>query len=144
MNSPPQGDFVSDYMALNEQLGNIYEEFRVMKTNNYRNNEKLGTFQQIINKASRELDRLRETYHGEYEIHELIKSVETSHQYLLDDIRDLYKKPRAMNKIPNFGITQPRRSSFSGFERWKNRFKKMTQRRRKSFGGTYRKQTRKS
>ena len=135
MNSNTKQTFESEYIALNEQLEFIYDELRKMKANSYRNNEKLVSFQQTINKASREIDRLREKYQSEYKIHELIKSVEMTYQFLLDDIRVLYGKPRRIDRIPNW---KPRNSSF--MNTLKNKWGRI---RSRSVGGKRKRKTRK-
>lgn len=131
-------DFESSYMKLNDQLGDLYEELRSMKANNYRNNEKLSISKEKIDALSREVDRLRETFKQEYEIHELIKSVETTYEFLLDDIRGLYRKPRRVNLIPNYGATKKRSASFSVLNRIKSPFSRI----RSGSAGGKRKKTR--
>ena len=141
MEAPTEKQFETAYLKLNDEFGALYDELRPMKANTYRNVEKLKDIEAKVERLSRAVDRLRETFHKEYEIYELIASVETTYKFLLEDIATLYTKPNKTspaNRIANYGRQNPRRSSFSLF----NRLKKFT-RRRASFGGRRQTKTRK-
>lgn len=128
-------DFQREYTEVMEKLLTIYDDLRQNKEKPTRNNAKLAAYDKQVDLLSREIDRLREKYREQYEIYELIEGVQSTHKYIIEDITGLFQKPRPQNLIPNFGMNKPRRSSFSSFEGLRNRFKKFTQRRRKSFGG---------
>ena len=135
-------EFQAEYQALMDRLLAIYDNLHTNKGKPTRNNTKLENYTEQVNQVSREIDRLREKYRDQYEIYDTIEGVQSTHRFILDDIMEIYKKPRPQNLIQNFGVTKPRRSSFSTFEGLRNRLKRFTQRRRKSFGGKRRKQTR--
>ena len=137
-------NFQTEYKALMDRLFAIYDNLHRNKGKPTRNNEKLQTYTEQVNQLSREIDKLREKYRDQYEIYETIEGVQSTHRYILDDIAEIYKKPRPENLIQNFGVSKPRRSSFSTFEGLRNRVKRFTQRRRKSFGGKHRKETRRN
>ena len=128
-------DFQSEYKDLMDKLLVIYDVLHENKGKPTRNNAKLQNYEKEVEILSREIDRLREKYREQYEIYELIEGVQSTHKYILEDIKQIYKKPKPENLIENFATNKPRRSSFSAFEGLRNRFKKFTQRRRKSFGG---------
>jgi predicted nuclease with TOPRIM domain len=128
-------DFQREYAEIMEKLLTMYDDLRQNKEKPTRNNAKLAAYDKQVDLLSREIDRLREKYREQYEIYELIEGVQSTHKYIIEDITGLSQKPRPQNLIPNFGMNKPRRSSFSSFEGLQNRFKKFTQRRRKSFGG---------
>ena len=136
-------EFESEYQALLDRLLEIYDALRENKGKSTRNNQKLQSYDKEVLELSREIDRLREKYIEQYKIYEMIEGVQSTHKFILEDIGQIYKKPRPQNLIPNFGTNKPRRSSFSALESLKNRFKRFTQSRRKSFGGKRNKQTRK-
>jgi hypothetical protein len=128
-------DFQTEYNELMEKLLDIYDKLRQNKAKPTRNNQKLENYSEQVDKLSREIDRLREKYRDQYVVFNTIQGVQSTHKYIIQDIAELYKKPRPENLVSNFATNKPRRSSFSAFEGLRNRFKKFTQRRRKSFGG---------
>ena len=128
-------EFEGEYQALMDRLLAIYDALRENKGKSTRNNQKLQNYDKEALALSREIDRLREKYKEQYKIYELIEGVQSTHKFIVEDIGQIYKKPRPENLIPNFRANKPRRSSFSTFEALRNRFKKFTQRRRTSFGG---------
>jgi isoleucyl-tRNA synthetase len=135
-------EFQREYQALMDRLFTIYDNLHENKGKPTRNNTKLENYKEQVNQVSREIDRLREKYREQYEIYDTIEGVQSTHRYILDDLTEIYKKPRPQNLIPNFGVSKPRRSSFSTFEGLRNRLKRFTQRRRKSFGGNHQRRTR--
>jgi isoleucyl-tRNA synthetase len=135
-------DFHTEYQALMDRLLPIYDALRKNLGNPTRNNMKLERYKGELDILSREIDRLREKYKEQYQIYDTIEGVQSTHRYILDDMKQIYMKPRVQNQIPNFGTNKPRRSSFSTLDALRNRFKKFTQR-RKSFGGSRQTKTRK-
>lgn len=135
MDAANENNFETAYVRLNDELGALYDELRRMKKNTYRNTAKLHEIEAKVETLSRHVDRLRETFHTEYEIYEVIAGVESTYKFLLEDIAMLYAKPlqvAPVNRIVNYGAKKPRSSSVSLF----NRLKTFT-RRRASFGGAY-------
>jgi hypothetical protein len=128
-------DFQTEYKELMDKLLDIYDNLRHNKAKPTRNNQKVDEYNKQVDDLSREIDRLREKYRDQYVVFNTIQGVESTHKYILEDIAEIYKKPRPQNLVSNFATNKPRRSSFSAFEGLRNRFKKFTQRRRKSFGG---------
>lgn len=108
--------FLQEFQALNEELFGIFDEVTARTKNTYRNN----SIVEDVNKRLLDLEKKRidliNTYHDEYATYEAIKAAETTHDYIITDLRKYSGKkvaPRVETSVPNWN-SRPRSKSFPG------------------------------
>jgi hypothetical protein len=129
--------FLQAFQALNEELFGIFDEVTARTKNTYRNN----SIVEDVNNRLLDLEKKRidliNTYHDEYATYEAIKAAETTHDYIISDLRKYSGKkvaPRVEMSVANWN-GRTRSKSFPGA--FKNLFT------RKGKGGKRGKKTRK-
>jgi hypothetical protein len=129
--------FLQEFQALNEELFSIFDEVTARTKNTYRNNSIVKDVNNRLLELERKRIELINTYHDEYATYEAIKAAETTHDYIITDLRKYSGKkvaPRVETSVANWN-GRPRSQSFPGA------FKNLFTRKRK--GGKRNKQTRK-
>jgi hypothetical protein len=106
-------DFETEYQALLDRLVPIFEDLNKNKKKSTRNNTKLKGYDEELDKLSREIDRLREKYKEQYKIWEMIEGVQSTHRYIVEDMRKIRNKPTSLELVPNWN-PRPRSQSFPG------------------------------
>jgi predicted nuclease with TOPRIM domain len=137
-------EFLTEFNELNTALNEMYDTILLKKRNAYRNNSIVQTIEDKLRRLEMKRIELINKYRDEYSIYEAIKAAETTHDYVVNDLRNYSeKKPLLpLNLYPKFPATRPRRSSFSNFV---SKIPKISNplTRRKSFGGKHKNKTRK-
>lgn len=129
-------EFLAEFKELNNSLNEMYDSILLKKRNTYRNNSIVQTIEDKLRRLEMKRIELINKYYDEYTIYEAIKAAETTHDYVVNDLRNYSeKKPLLpLNLYPKLPAVRPRRSSFSNFiSKIPTISNPLT--RRKSFGG---------
>jgi hypothetical protein len=106
--------FLNDFNALNQELYQLFDKVTARRKNRYRNNSIVNDINTRLFGLEKKRIELMNLYFDEYSTYEAIKAAETTHDYLVNDIRAYSEKKLAPElSVPNWN-GRPRSKSFPG------------------------------